>query len=94
MLWLAFSAPFRLTLFWLGYFYQCFNEKGHAVSHGVKELSVQEAYHILQVAPGACPEVIKAAYRALARKHHPDQGGDPAMMQRLNAAYARLIKEG
>lgn len=34
--------------------------------------------------------VIRAAYRALMKQHHPDRGGDPGHAQRLNAAYATL----
>jgi len=33
---------------------------------------------------------IKAGYRALARKHHPDRGGKTADMQALTEAYAWL----
>src|SRR5699024_4605023 len=46
-------------------------------------------YQVLQVDPSADPEVIEAAYRRLALKHHPDRGGGPeaaARMQQLNAA--------
>jgi curved DNA-binding protein CbpA len=32
-------------------------------------------------------ESIKAKYRTLARQHHPDLGGDTAIMQAINAAY-------
>ncbi|MFI5260046.1 MAG: DnaJ domain-containing protein [Candidatus Limnocylindrales bacterium] len=35
---------------------------------------------MLQVHPRAEAEVIRAAYRTLARKYHPDHGGDPARM--------------
>jgi hypothetical protein len=46
-------------------------------------------YELLQVSPAATPEVIQAAYRALARRYHPDVNPDPAAgqtMQRLNLA--------
>lgn len=48
-------------------------------------------YKVLQVDPEAEPEVIKAAYRALSRKYHPD-GSHPseARMMRLNDAYSVL----
>ena len=48
-------------------------------------------YKILQVDREAEPEVIKAAYRALSRKYHPD-GSHPSAerMMRLNDAYAVL----
>jgi len=47
-------------------------------------------YETLQVSPTAEPEVIAAAYRALAKKYHPDRSdAADAMghMARLNAAY-------
>jgi curved DNA-binding protein CbpA len=44
-------------------------------------------YAVLQVHPRAEPEVIRAAYRILARKHHPDLGGDPNLMIALNDAW-------
>ncbi len=46
-----------------------------------------DLYAVLQVAPLAEPEVIKAAYRALARKHHPDAGGDEHRMAAINGAW-------
>ena len=52
-----------------------------------------DAYEVLQVHPSAAPEVIEAAYRALARLHHPDLTKDPesakAMIE-LNNAYHAL----
>ena len=35
-------------------------------------LTISDPYRILQVVPDAEPEVIRAAYRALALKYHPD----------------------
>jgi curved DNA-binding protein CbpA len=46
-----------------------------------------DPYAVLQVARDAEPEVIRAAFRALARKHHPDFGGDPRRMAALNEAW-------
>lgn len=37
---------------------------------------------------------IKAAYRAAARIHHPDAGGDPAKWALVNAAHQLLEKDG
>jgi DnaJ-class molecular chaperone len=48
------------------------------------------AYAVLWLRPGAPAPVVKAAYRALAQQHHPDHGGDPQTMLRLNAAYATI----
>jgi len=33
---------------------------------------MKDYYKILQVAPDASPEVIQMAYKALAKKYHPD----------------------
>ena len=35
---------------------------------------------------------IREAYRQLALAHHPDTGGDPEAMRRLNEAY-QLLKQ-
>src|SRR5258708_4224886 len=50
-------------------------------------------YEVLQVSTNACPEVVQAAYRALARAYHPDvnPSSDAArQMRQLNAAYSVL----
>ncbi len=55
--------------------------------------SEPDYYTILQVDPCAEPEVIQAAYRRLAAKHHPDVDPSPGAMERmklLNAAYEVL----
>jgi curved DNA-binding protein CbpA len=54
-----------------------------------------DAYKVLQVDPEADDEVIQAAYRRLARKHHPDLSSDAeaaARMSTLNAAWALVGK--
>lgn len=54
----------------------------------------QDCYEILGVPRDAKPEEIKAAYRALALRRHPDlNAGDPraaAVFMRLQAAYETL----
>jgi curved DNA-binding protein CbpA len=50
-------------------------------------------YDVLQVSPWCEPEVIQAAYRALARARHPDLNRDAdaeERMRRLNVAYQTL----
>lgn len=56
-------------------------------------LNVRDPYEILQVHTNAVPEVIEAAYRALARLRHPDRTDDPdadSAMADLNWAYTVL----
>lgn len=49
-----------------------------------------EAYAVLWLRPGAPVEVVKAAYRVLSQRHHPDHGGDVRTMQAINRAYEVL----
>ena len=44
-------------------------------------------YDDLGVTPAAPDEVIRAAYKAIMRTHHPDVGGDPEVAGRANTAY-------
>lgn len=44
-------------------------------------------WRLLGVAPDASEVEIEAAYRRLAKRHHPDAGGDGEMFQRLTTAY-------
>jgi hypothetical protein len=50
-------------------------------------MNIAEAANLLNIQPDADHLVVKAAYHALAKIHHPDQGGDTAVMQRVNAAH-------
>ena len=56
-------------------------------------LTGADLYKVLNVDPAAAAEVIRAAYRALARRDHPDVSADPAAswkMAELNAAFEVL----
>ena len=44
-------------------------------------------YKTLGVPRTATADEIKKAFRKLARKHHPDAGGDEAKFKELNEAY-------
>lgn len=54
---------------------------------------MKDPYVTLGVSRSATPEEIKSAYRSLAKKHHPDQGGDEEKFKEISAAYER-IKDG
>lgn len=56
-------------------------------------LQRQQALAVLGLPLNATTPQIKQRYRTLAKKHHPDLGGDPRQMQRLVAAYEFLMKE-
>ena len=61
---------------------------------------MKDPYSILGVSSSASDEEIKSAYRALARKYHPDNYGDDnplkdlanEKMQEINEAYDRIQK--
>lgn len=46
-----------------------------------------DPWSILGVARDASPEELKKAYKNLARKHHPDKGGDQEEFKRISQAY-------
>lgn len=56
-------------------------------------MTFQRACATLFVTPGAPFEVIQGAYRALAKMHHPDLGGDTHVMRQINDAYETLTAE-
>jgi hypothetical protein len=61
---------------------------------GPNSINGRTLYQTLQVDPAADPEVIEAAYRRLALKHHPDRSPDanaPDRMRELNAARTILL---
>jgi DnaJ family protein A protein 2 len=47
-------------------------------------------YTMLGIHRRASLQTIKSTYRDLARRHHPDKGGDPEVFKGLNEAYATL----
>ena len=53
----------------------------------------KDPYQILKVQPSAKLEEIKKAYRKLVKIHHPDKGGDSAVMLEINSAWEILKKK-
>lgn len=49
-----------------------------------------DPYNTLGLAPGSTDKEIKAAFKKLAKQHHPDVGGDEAKFKEINEAYSIL----
>ncbi len=62
-------------------------------------MSVNNPYEVLGVSPNATDDEVKEAYRALAKKYHPDNYGDNPLsdlaqekMQEINEAYDAIVR--
>ncbi len=62
-------------------------------------MSMKDPYAVLGVSPNATDAEVKAAYRALARKYHPDKYSDNPLsdlaqekMQEINEAYDAIVR--
>ena len=51
-----------------------------------------EPFAVLFVREDAPAEVVTAAYRALAKMHHPDAGGDAAKFRAVRTAYDAILR--
>lgn len=49
--------------------------------------SHEDWWLVLGVKADADPGAVKDAYRTLLMEHHPDRGGDPELMSKINRAY-------
>lgn len=50
-------------------------------------------FSILGIPDTSSPAEVKAAWRELSKKHHPDHGGDAEKFQELKDAYTRALKK-
>jgi len=53
---------------------------------------IERALKILELPKLITKADIKKQYRFLARKHHPDKGGDASKMEQINLSYKLLME--
>ena len=64
---------------------------GPGIAAGLRDRSVpNDYYQVLGVSPAADQQLIAKAYRLLARRHHPDRGGNASAFQQVEEAYQTL----
>jgi hypothetical protein len=63
----------------------------YRASPGGPDVTVEEAYAILGLAPGADAEAIRAAHRRLMKQLHPDHGGTDYLATKINRARDVLL---
>lgn len=68
-------------------------QRAEAVVTDAREAIHEQCRQALGVTKDAPLSVIKAAFRALSKEHHPDAGGDRTVFERIKAAYDVLVEE-
>lgn len=64
---------------------------GNPFSNRSPQMTIEEAYDILDLKPGATTQEINDAHKKLMKKMHPDTGGTDYMAKKLNEARDLLL---
>ncbi|KWU42199.1 hypothetical protein RHOSPDRAFT_36239 [Rhodotorula sp. JG-1b] len=59
-----------------------------------RSVNKDQHYRTLGITPGASETEVRTAFKALARLHHPDKGGDEEKFKEIRHAYGELTGEG
>lgn len=59
----------------------------------LEKMALETDFGLLGLKPGAAKDDVKKAFHALAKKHHPDLGGDAEIFQAMRAAHDRIMKQ-
>jgi hypothetical protein len=69
------------------------SQAGGSQAHSTsRTMSVEEAYLMLDLKPGATRDEVLAAHRNLMKRNHPDQGGSTYIASKLNEAKTILLQ--
>jgi hypothetical protein len=68
-------------------------QSGQAPRGGSDDITIDEAYAVLGLAPGADAAAIKAAHHRLMMQLHPDHGGTDYLATKINRARDVLLKD-
>jgi DnaJ domain len=90
-------AAFPYLLRFLPFFQQHISNKPQAEQQAPPQqaqvnVSLDEAYQVLGLEPGADKEAVIDAHRKLIQKMHPDRGGNDFLAAQINQAKEVLIK--
>lgn len=62
----------------------------HKIRVRIRAMNGVNYYQLFSLSPGASVDELRAQYRKLSLKHHPDRGGSTEQMAQLNEAYRVL----
>jgi len=86
------SAWQKLYREWVGVPQAERNRSGFTCINGIDVMENFRPWHVFGLEPStASIEDIKEAFRRLAKEHHPDVGGDPRVMERLQKMRDSLL---